>query len=212
MRDLIVVMGASSLQGTMSEYLSQLSAAKIHTYVHPIDSNRPNLNSGGTLGGKINDFRMLASQFSCYENIIFSDAWDVTFFGTREDVIRKIPHSYVLQAAEKNQFPILSFGGWHGSPWRYVNGGLTAARTSVLLQWLDDLEKVEFYQEGMNDQAFFNELIATDSRLCRIDSKTDLFFCVSGGREELIFQDGLPFNTYWETWPNFIHCNGRSNL
>ena len=50
MKDLLVIMGASSEQGTMRQYLAQLRAAEIDSFVSLLDPKTYNLNSGGSLG------------------------------------------------------------------------------------------------------------------------------------------------------------------
>src|SRR5580658_1475801 len=99
---LIVVMGSSCVAGTMDLYLSQLLEAYIPYHIEPITDIPP---LGFNLGFKIEWLRKFAQRFSDYENIVFSDAWDVTFYGTKEDAISKIPTDHVLFAAEKNCYP-----------------------------------------------------------------------------------------------------------
>src|SRR5208282_365369 len=97
--DLIVVTGSSipsedSRSGTLNLYLKQLTAAGIECFVRPFSPNDLTMCEGGALG-TLEEFiglmRGIAEQFSNYQRIVATDAWDVLFFGTREDVIRKIP-------------------------------------------------------------------------------------------------------------------------
>jgi hypothetical protein len=162
------------------------------------------------LGWKVQKFREFATSYSRFEKIVLSDAWDITFYGTKEDALSKIPDDHVLQAAEKNCYPDLSMAGSipDRGPWRFVNGGLTAGRPGIILRWLELLESHPLYNPGCLDQWFFNALLAEGSPLCNIDAETMLFFCLFGGYAELEFEKGLPVNTVYGTHPNFCHRNG----
>ena len=210
MKDLIVITGASCVSGTMELYLEQLRAAEIE--VHVEDLSQVVLNgAGGNLAFKIHWLRKLTRQFAEYERLIFSDAFDVTFYGNREDVIKKIPKEGVLWAAEKNCYPDPSLAeripGRH--PWRFANGGLLTGTPQSLLEWCDAAERHPLYRGEMLDQEFLNKLLAEGDPLCKIDAETKLFFNLFGGYDELDFASGMPINTACCTWPNFLHASGH---
>ena len=210
MNDLIVLMGASEVHGTMTTYLRQLSEAEIEWRSVDV-SDRPNQNGGGNLGYRVKIFRSLATQFAHYEKLIFSDAFDVTFYGSKEDVFKKIPKDYVLHAAEKNCYPDPSMAEriTGRTPWRFANGGLAAGTPQAFLEWCEAVETHPHYNPEMLDQQFLNERVAEGSPLCRIDSETKLFYCLFGGYDELDFASGMPINTACCTFPNFCHANGK---
>lgn len=209
-KDVAVIMTASEERGTMALYLSQLKDAGIDAFVHPL-GNMPNMNGGGTLGYKVEKYREYALRYAEYEKIVLSDAWDVTFYGTKEELIDRIPDTYVLQAAEKNCYPDLSLSSRipQKGPWRFINGGLAAGKPGVILEWLEGLESHPHFNPHMLDQQFFNLLLAESSPLCIIDDTTRLFFCLFGGYEELQFEKGKPINTVYGSKPLFIHANGK---
>lgn len=211
MNELIVIIGASGVRGTMREYLRQLATARIDFHVENL-SGVPNLDTGGTLGQKVDAIRKLANQFSNYERLLFSDAFDVTFYGKRDDVIDKIPKDHVLWAAEKNCYPDHAIATQipDSGPWRFANGGLLCGTPKSFIEWAHLAETHQKFDPAIVDQQFHNIMLAEGpSPLCVIDSRTDLFFCLYKGYEELEFENGLPVNTLYGTRPQFIHANGK---
>jgi hypothetical protein len=208
MKDLLVIVSATCERGTMRLYLDQLKAAGIDSHIHELTEFHP---QGGTLAAKIASLRNLVTRFSDYEKIVFSDAFDVTFYGTKEDVIDKIPESYVLQAGEKNCYPDASLAMHiNGStPWRYSNGGLAAGTPQAFAEWCFAAECRGNYNPNMLDQQFMNERLAQSDPLVKIDQRTRLFFCLFGGYPELEWKNGLPFNKECATYPQFVHANGQ---
>jgi len=59
------------------------------------------------------------------------------------------------------------------------------------------------------DQWFYNQLLMAGDPLMHIDSSTELFFCLFGGYPELEFERGRMHNTFCNTRPLFLHCNGK---
>ena len=208
-KSLIVLMGATQQRGTMSLYLSQLTAAGIDHEV--IDcSDKPNINGGGNLSYRVKKFRELANLYSAYERLVISDSWDVTFFSTKEEVISKIPTDKLIHAGEKNAYPpeVSSLPIPDvGSPHRYVNGGLVAGTPEHFLHWCTYTERHPLYNPNCLDQYFLN-LEWSEGVGCLPDYKTDLFFCLYGGYPELEFEKGAPINTQFGTHPCFLHACG----
>jgi hypothetical protein len=208
-KSLIVLMGATQQRGTMPLYLSQLAAAGIEYAV--VDcSDKPNINGGGNLGYRVKKFRELASQYSQYERLVISDAFDVTFYGDLDEVISKIPLDKLLHAGEKNAYPseVSSLPIPDvGSPHRYVNGGLVAGTPEHFLHWCTYTERHRLYSPDVLDQYFLN-LEWSEGVGCLPDYKTDLFFCLYGGYPELEFERGAPVNTQFGTHPCFLHACG----
>jgi len=207
MKDLLVVMPCTQEYGSMQEYVRQLVAAEIHAHIEKLASI-PNGNAGGTHAYAIDLMRRNCQRFSDYQKIVFSDAFDVLFYGTKAEAIRKIPEDRVMLAAERNCYPEkLEIGG--DTAWRYVNCGLSAGTPANFLTWLDEQEKHPFYHPIGLNQGFFNRLLQEGSPLARIDSRTELFYCLFGETNELHFENGLPVNTVLGTHPNFVHANGK---
>lgn len=211
---LIVCMGASELRGTMELYLRQLAEAKIDTHVRD-NSDMPNRNGGGNLGFRVRAFRELANRFKHYDKMVITDGFDVTFYGDEESLLSKIPETRLLHAAEKNFYPSDEFVQskiTKTTPWCYCNGGMAAGTPESFLRWCDLAERHPFYDPYMLDQKFLNMVRAEadcDTELISIDTRTDLFFCLHSGYEELEFEHGKPVNTLLGTRPSFLHANGK---
>lgn len=212
--DLLVIMGATTEGGTMRKYIEQLTAAGIDHHVDWRDEY-PNMNGGGTLAYKMKTMREGATRFSHYKKLVFSCAFDVTFYGAKEDALRNIPNEGVLIAAEKNCYPDQSLASFitGETSSRYYNGGLLAGTPASFLKWIDAVECHPMYasrSEGL-DQTFFNILLAADSNhpLVKVDARGKLFFCLFGGYDELEFENGIPVNKITSEHPCFVHANGK---
>lgn len=206
MKDLIVILNATTVRGTMTEYLRQLYAAGIEYYIKWTPSYPA---GGGTLQHKVDLFREMTDKFSDYEKIVFSDAFDITFYGRKEDVMRKIPDG-ILFAAEKNCYPdpTIAHRIAGETPWRFINGGLTAGTVRGIRRWIAEIHADSNYNGAALDQAVLNLLRTEDSPLANCDQRTELFFCLFGGYPELEFERGIPLNTLCGTTPQFLHGNG----
>ena len=121
MNDVIVVMGATHREGFMDEYEQSLSAADIPFHVEPLPALSHGANSI-SMSMRINYFRKMAEKFWNYQALFITDAWDVMFFGTREELIAKAPIGGFLCSAERNCYPeahlAQSIAGT--TPWRYA--------------------------------------------------------------------------------------------
>lgn len=207
MKDVLVLMGASRENGTMKEYLQQLKDADIDTHVWSIDD----WSKSGTLGFQVEKYIELAHQFKDYKYLIFTDAWDVTFYGSKADVLAKMPDIEVLWAAERNCFPDPSLAPkMKGTtPWRFVNGGMMCGTPELIHDFFVQIQKAPGYNPDLLNQGYFNTLRFNDSDLIHIDTHTHLFYTLYLEGEELQFEKGLPVNTLLGTKPNFIHANGN---
>lgn len=210
MKDLLIISGATCEYGTLPLYRKQLADAGIEHYVEQLNANDVG-GSGGDLAYKVRMLRMWAHQFSDYERLVFTDAFDVTFYGTKEDLIRKVPTDRVLWAAEKNCYPEPSIADQIAgdTPWKFANGGCLCGSPQAVLDWCEQAERHPTFVPNGLDQWFYNRLLMASDPLVNIDSRTELFFCLYLGYPELEFEKGLPINTLCNTHPNFIHGNGK---
>ncbi len=217
MSEELIVLTASTVgsgnpgSGTLALYLSQLEAAGIDYDVDPIAEFPAN---GGSLAYKIEGLRRRVTQFLNYDRIIFTDGHDMQFFGSREDVLAKIPSEGVLLGAERNCYPEpeLIEAIESRTPWAYVNAGFLCGTPQSFMRWLREIEDHPLYDPVMLDQAWFNRRLASQHPLVKIDDRTELVYCTFGEEGEIAdlqWEGGLPVNTLCDTYPNFIHCNGR---
>lgn len=212
MKDVIVIFGATGMHGTLPLYLGQLQAAGIDVFMHDA-SDRPNQNGGGNLGYRVEVFRKYARLYREYEFIIFTDGFDMTFWGTKKSLLAKLDGRFLIHAAEKNCYPdpqvAVSIPARLNSPWRFANGGWVAGTPVDFELWCEAAEKHRFYDPNFLDQRFLNLLLVEGKGLCEIDDTTQLCFCLFGGYDELQFVHGYPVNTMFDTYPLFLHANGR---
>lgn len=210
MTDLIVIMGATEVHGTLPLYREQIFSAGIELKI--IDcSDKPNINGGGNLGYRVALFRKYATEYSERKFIIFSDAFDVTFYGaSAKEIMLRMPREGLLHAAEKNCYPDKAIAERiAGGPWRFANGGLVAGSPKAYIEWCDFAESHPLYVPTMLDQQFLNILVAERSPFAKLDTLTRMFFCLYGGYDELQFENGKPVNALYGTRPLFVHANGK---
>lgn len=219
MSDDLIILTASTVgpnhpeSGTLALYLSQLEAAGIEYDVDPITEFPSN---GGSLAYKIAGLRRRVTRFLNYEKIVFTDGHDMQYFGSKEDLISKIPDAGVLLGAERNCYPEPSLASSIQTPrpFSFVNGGWLAGTSESFLLWLDAIERHPSYDEIILDQAWLNRRLAENDPLVNIDYRTEAVYCTfgeEGSVADLQWEDGLPINTLYGTRPNFVHCNGSWN-
>lgn len=198
--------------GWLALYLKQLAEAGVDSHLEMIESF-PNQGGGGTLGAKVAKLRELVQRFYHYQNIIITDAFDVQFFGTREDLIAKMPESWVVLAAEKNCYPEPELAAKipQAGPWCYVNGGCLCGTPAWFMVWLEEIEKHRAYEPNALDQGWFNRRLSERDPIVRIDYMTNIFYCLFNEGVDLDFENGIPVNTFYGSRPSFIHANGQSN-
>ena len=210
-KDLLVTMYCTNPKHLFDQYMQQLKTAGIDIYVERVTSF-PNENSGGTAAWKVESFRRRALMFRDYEKIVYTCAWDMLFYGTKAEVMAKIPDDGVILGAERNCYPDADlapkFKG--DTPWRFVNGGPMAGSPQAILDWLDAFEHHPLYRPQEIDQRILNWMRAEDSPLTPLDDCTELFYCLAAEQGDLDFERGLPVNKLCGTHPNFLHFNGRS--
>jgi hypothetical protein len=208
--DLLVITAATSDSGGMlPQYREQLARAGIPFHIEIMASP-----SDASIATMLVNLRRRAEQFSQYGRLVMTDAFDVVFFGTKEEVIAKIPLDHVLWGAEKNCFsdvhlsgPILNRYPDQG-PWFFVNGGLLTGTPQAIIDLTLAVEKEKLYAPFFINQTFLNILRASGSELVEVDYRCELFQCLHLGYPELEFEKGKMVNTKWGTRPSFAHANG----
>jgi hypothetical protein len=205
MKDIVVSMAVSRVEGMLAENVRRLSAAGITVSLESIDAQQ------FTIASKLQGIRRLAHKFADYGFLVVSDGWDVLFYGTKPELIGRIPKDRVLWAAEKNCWPCpdLEDKVPANGPWRFVNGGLLAGTPDSYLSMCRLIEAHPMYNPDFVDQGFMNYLLAQGADFFSIDSMTRLFFCLFKGYDELAFHRGRPINTFYGTQPLFLHANGH---
>jgi hypothetical protein len=209
MKDVIVCSAYTHRQHMIDEYEDQLAAAGIDFHLEPITLENGIVSI--TARWKFEYMRRMCERFDMYERIVFTDAWDVLFFGTKVDLMTKIP-VYPIVSAERNCWPeedlAESIQFPTPTPWRYVNAGMIAGHPRALLSFREEaLRKPDL---DLMEQAWFNRrLVAKDSHFVT-DIVTQLFYTVSYDREDgsLKLKDGKLWNSRFDTYPQFFHFAG----
>jgi hypothetical protein len=216
--DLMVIAECTGRLGLVDAYDRQLSDAGID---HSFDTV-PFATSSFNMGARIRYWRNLAIRFSEYKIIIVTDAWDVLFFGTKQEVLDKCNVTRPIISAERNCFPGLEFGYedltnsiMGSTPWKYCNPGMLVASPKDMLMWLDEAES--FGELEKSDQAWFNLRRSELSSIAVLDTTTNLFYVISynDGRledESLQIKDGRLWNSRCDTFPNFFHFAGHGPM
>lgn len=207
-----VITSCTQRRGLLPMLEQQLSDAGIAFHVEPIDSMPNNV---GNLGTKIKFMHRMLDKFGAASHLVFTDAWDVLFYGTEEEVIGKIPNGVPLLAAERNCWPDAYLApNFKGStPWRFVNGGLMAGCPEGIAKWIDEIESHPAYIPEMIDQQWLNHRsVNEEHRITPLDRRTELFHCCLMDQGELQFENGRPINMLCGTHPNFLHFNGKTDI
>lgn len=205
MNDVIVSTKVSRVNGMMTQYIRRLSSCGVEVNIDPASGQ-----SFG-IGDKLVTIRTEARRFSHFDVLILSDGWDVMFYGTKKQLMERAPRDKVLWAAEKNCWPYKNLESHvpDVGPWRFANGGLLAGSPRAFLDMCDQIEAHPLYHPAFVDQGFMTMLLATGASFFEIDAKTNLFFCLHLGYDELEFRNGRTYNTLYQTSPLFVHANGH---
>lgn len=210
MNEVIVVAQITHREGMIDEYEKQLTDAGIPFYWHQISPLPLGANSI-TASRRIAYIRDMASQFRTYQHIVMTDAWDVLFYGTKDELVSKLPENMIV-SAERNCYPEahLTKEFVSESPWRFANNGMLAGAPERLLYWCDVAERNYSGDAHILDQAWFNRR-CLDSQLVWLDEITSIFYVVSGWLEDgsLKRLGTRPWNSKYDTLPNFFHFSGK---
>ncbi len=210
MKDVIVVAGATHREGFLDEYEFKLEEAEIDFHLWPLE-NLPSGANSINMRRRIDYMRGVAEKFADYQRIIMTDAWDVLFFGTREEVMEKVPTTGIFVSTERNCYPEpkLTSRFTSASPWRFMNNGMLCGAPSEIIDWCSVAE----CEGDLNilDQAWFNRARANRTMWFGADESTMLFYVVSSTQEDgaLQVRHGRPWNTRYNTFPNFLHFSGK---
>ena len=160
------------------------------------------------------------------EHIIFADAFDVVFADSPAAVEHRWLYDFdypcIVWNAELNCFPNAEYAKFHpstGSPFKYLNSGLSIGKTADYLsaltqmrveEWLDDYRKPDGSMYERNDQNDWMEKFlfgqcADDEPKMALDTDCFFFQTICSVPEDWI--EGLE-NTFTQTKPQVFHFNG----
>ena len=204
MEDVIVVSGATHRAGMLDEYEGQLKRAGIPFHLETVEPMPCGPNSM-TMRRKAEFVRGMADRFWNYRVMYITDAWDVLFCGTRQDLINRAPE--FVFSAERNAYPesdvrpTMTY-----TPWRWCNAGCMGGHVPYLYMWADKVLRES--DLDLLDQAWLNRHLNT--QFCPIDHETKSFYTVSATLEngELQRKWDRVFNTLCRNFPSFLHFSG----
>jgi hypothetical protein len=216
-KDVMVVTSCTGEAGLAHAYDLQLKGAGIDHCFETV----PFATSSFFMEARLQYWHDLAVRFQEYKMIVITDAWDVLFFGTKDDLLDKLQHS-VLMSSEQNCFPGPEFGYEEltdkidgPTAWKYANPGMVAADPVQLIQWVTKARKTVDLEQS--DQAWCNRRLYDSQVPILLDYNTSLFYVISynDGRLEdgsLQIKDGRLWNATCDTYPNFFHFAGHGPL
>jgi hypothetical protein len=207
-KDVIVCCYLTHRNGMMDEYDQQLRQAEIDTCFHIV--TLPDGINSVTARWKLEYMQEMCDRLQAYSRIVFTDAWDVLFFGTREDLLTKLPACPVV-SAERNCWPEPEIAEHliSQTPWRFSNPGLISGGPSELLEWIDDALKTPSLD--LMEQAWMNRRLAARDLPFALDGLTYAFYTVSADQEDgaLQIKDDQIWNSRFDTYPQFFHFSGK---
>lgn len=208
MKDVIVVSYTTKRGGMLDEYEDQLAAADIDFHLEPVVLEDGIVSI--TAQRKLDFVIDLCKKFEDYARIVFTDAWDVLFYGSKDDLLPKIP-SWPMFSAERNCWPEPDLAPKFAStsPWRFANAGMLTGSPAPLTVWAKAVRRIP--ETELMEQIWLNRRIAEERFPGILDETTGLFYTVSCDREDgaLQIRGGKPFNARYGTYPQFLHFSGR---
>jgi len=205
----IVIAGCTHRAGLVDEYERSLRDKDIEFHLEHVDPMPEGANSI-TMHRRINYWRKMAEQFKDYETIFITDAWDVLFFGTKQELLDKSPKTLLI-SAERCCYPNYQLADsiQGDTPWRYANNGMIVSSPEYLLEWIKKAEEIS--DLNILDQAWFNHRLSEGRGNIVLDTTTNLFYVVSATLEDgaLRAKNGRPWNSKCDTFPNFLHFSGK---
>lgn len=208
MKDVIVVSYATHRAGLLDEYEQQLKDAQIDFHLESVEL-ADGINSV-TARWKFAFMLRMTKRFADYECIVFTDAWDVLFFGTRDDLMPKIPKVCAI-SAERDCWPEddLAQQIAHHGPWRYCNAGMMGGSTQGIMAFVNGVSP--FPELDLMEQQWLNRRLVEGRCPWMVDCATSLFYTVSQYHEDgsLQIKDGKLWNSHFNSFPQFLHFSGK---
>ena len=209
MKDLIVSSYATKTARLMPLYIKQLGDAGIDFFLYKLTRDMT-WKKLSTVESFINITKGILKECVDYKKIVITDAFDMLFFGTKDELLKKIPDYNILYCADKNLIPSTMDSGSFpivNTPWRYVNGGALCGTYESILNFLDHV-KFNMTDPREIGNTFFNRLLTSQDPGFYIDSDCQVFHNMFMDNGEVINIDGRPFNKLTGSFPNFFHFAG----
>jgi hypothetical protein len=169
-------------------------------------------NSQGNFGVKIQEvFNYLQrSELSDDDIILFSDAYDVVYYGTFTEILEKYKmfNSPIVFGCETDCSPDLSLAKYYTDTtmqFPYLNSGLFIGRVKELRHCMKGYE----YNDKHDDQIFWMHKFFQNPDKIKLDYDNKLFLNTHGIDEnDLIYKNNRVY--YHDKEPTFVHVNGAN--
>ena len=211
MSDLIVFTAASKRSRLFDLLERQLAEAALplHVKVYPRGSSWASISTTEMMLANIEEALSLG-----HEKIVMIDAFDMLFFGNKDEIVAKIPDR-VLFCADRNLVPPTMDESKFPStetPWRFVNGGGMAGTRGAFERFVDSIRSQGYDDATETNNTVFNRILSSGGdRAFDIDGRAEIFHNMYLGEGELSVRDGRPFNGLTGTFPNFFHFTGGAD-
>lgn len=151
-----------------------------------------------------------------YTHFNFTDAFDTLALGTPEEMKKLFDPYRIKYSGEKNCYPRGDWADKHEkgtSPWKYLNGGQLYAPIDKYLKFVETAERLphENDQEWAMRHFLFNDKF---NNILTVETKCEMYqslYMESPG-DFAWTRDGRLFNRITETYPIFVHGNGKIDM
>lgn len=148
--------------------------------------------------------------------LIFSDAWDVLFFGGAQEIPDKLPKDVITFSAEKNVWPINTehpplMGGTQR--YRFICAGLWSGM-GYLVRDTMEYYNLDCIADWADDQALWHRIATNPNEgdWLSLDGQCKVFQNLYQLEDDVEMVNGRPHNKLFNTNPNFLHGNGKVEL
>jgi hypothetical protein len=168
-------------------------------------------NSTGNFGVKLKEVRdfLMRDDVSDNDIVLFTDAYDVIYYGTRDEIIRRYLtfSKPIVFGCETTCNPIPAYEKYYTNKsceFPFLNSGLFIGRADALRTCIRDYK----YNDKDDDQAFWTvRFLETNKDLITLDYENRLFLNTYGVDLSLIKFEGGSCE-YKGATPLFVHVNG----
>jgi len=173
---------------------------------------------------KMIDWKLQVASHYKDDLVIFVDAWDMLFLGTKQELVDKLAGRPITHFTEKLCWPDPEKCGLYpgiSSPWRYVNGTGPAGLGKDIAAAIEEGNAhfpIKEYEvparldaKQDNDQRFWTDVYL--SGVGELDSNCHVHqSLVMGQTGDFRIKDGRLYNKVTGSAPCFVHANGASAM
>jgi GR25 family glycosyltransferase involved in LPS biosynthesis len=159
-------------------------------------------------GMKLRLVKDYLSKCNSEDILLFTDAWDVLVFGTKEEVLeryKKFNKSIIFNAEKfcwpdegrKNEYDTLT------EEFPFLNSGGYIGKVKDIARFLDNYNN----EEDIDDQRFWTDQYMKNRDIIGLDHKNDIFICCAGNNIKDYSIENQKLK-YKDRYPLILHANG----